>query len=250
MGERNLVVNATIIGIEKSGEQNRSVLAFSRENGIFYATLYGGAKSKMRSLVQIFNSGKLYLYHDKVRNFYKISDFDVESFHLNLRNNLYKIWAANLAAEIILKTQGAGDSEAAYTLFGAFLDGIDLSDEKNARLGTLRFLWRYLGLLGVQPEIEICPFCSNSLCEVGGVYDEQSGNFFCTNCVSTEKAHFPLGKKSLFYLRAIQTQTPGAVRAMTLLPENVWEIKRLVFFLIEQAVGKKLNSLESGLGIL
>ena len=91
MGERNLVVNATIIGIEKSGEQNRSVLAFSRENGIFYATLYGGAKSKMRSLVQIFNSGKLYLYHDKVRNFYKISDFDVESFHLNLRNqNIYE----------------------------------------------------------------------------------------------------------------------------------------------------------------
>ncbi len=55
MGERNRRTKAIIISIRIQGESNRTVTVLSPDDGIFYATLYGGPKSRMRSLVQQFN---------------------------------------------------------------------------------------------------------------------------------------------------------------------------------------------------
>ena len=46
---------ATILALKQSGENNRSVTLLTPQDGIVYATLYGGPKSKFRSLVSPFN---------------------------------------------------------------------------------------------------------------------------------------------------------------------------------------------------
>src|SRR5574344_657611 len=111
MGERNSTTGAIILTVQEQGENNRTACAFSADLGVFYATLYGGAKSKMRALVQPFNSGTLWLYTHEVRHSKKITDFDVTNCHPTLRTSLYKMWAANLAAELVLKTKCAGDDK-------------------------------------------------------------------------------------------------------------------------------------------
>lgn len=245
-------MNAIVLTVSKQGEQNYSVCFLSAELGIFYATLYGGAKSKKRALVQPFNSGLLYLYTDNAHHLRKITDFDVRSMHPSLRTNLYKMWAANLASEIVLKTKGAGDYENAFALLSAFLDGIDASEEPEARLGTIRFLWRYLGLLGVQPDPLLCSSCAQPLSS--GVYAGGANGFICPDCAPSEPeaahAAFSLDAPSLSYLNAINTARPGAVRRLTLSADSAYRIKQLVFYLIEQAAGCRLKSLESGMGIL
>lgn len=255
MGERNKVTEAIILSLLESGENNRKVCAVSPEKGIFYSTLYGGGKSRLKSLVQPFYCGKMWIYEDEAKKTIKLSDFDVTNPHISLRSSLYKIWAANLACEIVLKTKCAGDDKSAFTLLSAFLDGIDAVEENEARLGTLRFLWRYLGLLGIQPETHCCVQCTKEIDGNGVNYVRTYNGFICSDCVSSSselKLHntFACDNEMLSYLQALNDLTPGQVRALKISAESAYKMKSLLFFLIEDACGFKLKSLESGLGIL
>lgn len=255
MGERNKVTEAIILSLLENGENNRKVCAVSPEKGIFYATLYGGGKSRLKSLVQPFYSGKMWIYEDESKKSIKLSDFDVKNAHVSFRNNLYKIWAANLASEIVLKTKCAGDDRNAFTLLSAFLDGIDAVEENEARLGTLRFLWRYLGLLGIQPETHYCVQCAREINGNDVNYARTYNGFICSECISSSsdlKLHntFACDGEMLSYLQALNDLTPGQVRTLKISAESVYKMKSLLFFLIEDACGFKLKSLESGLGIL
>ena len=248
MAERNKRSQALILTVKQMGESNRAVCALTKDLGIVHATLYGGPKSKLKSLVQPFNAGELWIYDDKTRHSCKITDFEVTKTHLSLHSSLYKIWAAELATEIMLKTKCAGDEQRSYILLSAFVDGIDASDENGARLGTIRFLWRYLGMLGVQPDVERCALCNRPLTDGSATYTAETSGFVCTNC--EPQGDFSADADGLAYLNAINTCTPGAVRAMTISAESTYAIKRILFHLISQAVGTKLTTIETGMGIL
>ncbi len=254
MGERNKSINATVLLVRNTADNCSQVCLVSAEQGISWATLYGGPKSKLKSLVQPFNSGRIWLYEDKIKNSVKITDFEILNYHIKLKSNLYTIWAANLACEILMKTKCAGDAPNAYVLFRAYLDGIDSTDESGARIGTVRFLWRYLGLLGVQPDIAECSFCHKACAEDASFSPARNG-IICKSCQKSadpqqKQSLFLLSKESLEYLAALNTLTPGRVRAITISADSAYQLKKLVFYLIEQAVGAKLNTLESGSTIL
>lgn len=261
MPERNKSTQAIILSVKQQGENNRSVCIVSPDRGVFYATLYGGAKSKMRSLVQPFNTGLIYLYEDEQRHFIKISDFDVKSCHLSLHTDIYKMMAANLASEILIKTKCAGDYAEAFKLFSAFLQGLELTQGFESRTGTIRFLWRYIRLLGLQPDVNTCSSCSaliSTQASHGGTYIRHINGFACRDCTPSfsegqkfAKQEAPaLSSSSLFYLNAVNTMRPSTVRGMELSPQNESELKNFLFMLIEQALGSRLNSLETGRSIL
>lgn len=255
MGERNKTTQALILTMKASGENNRLVTYFSKEDGICQAMLFGGPKSKLKSLVQPFNSGTLYLYSDEIKKTTKINDFDVKNFQLDIRASLYKAMAANLACELVLKTKCAGDYQNAFTLLNAFLDGIDKSVEKEARLGTIRFLWRYIGLLGVQPDTHLCQDCAESLLskEKDSFYIHSKNGFVCGECINHYTADnriIPCDKYALTYLSAINELKPGQVRSLEVSATSAYQMKNLVFSLISQACGTKLNSLQDGQNIL
>lgn len=254
---RNSITQALILSTTPSGENNRSVCYFSPDSGISYAILYGGPKSKMKGLVLPFNRGNLYIYTDEVRKSTKITDFDVQNFHPTFRESLFKSWAASLAAEIIIKTRAAGSPSDCWILINGFLDGLELTDEKNGRLGMIRFLWRYLDLLGILPDTENCCSCGSSFFagnfeenEVSSLnkYNPSENGFYCKNCASENG--FDISFQALHYLNATTKKTPKEVRAIQIDANSVNQMKQLVFYLIEVAVGQKLKSIESGLGIL
>ncbi|MCQ2240584.1 DNA repair protein RecO [Treponema sp.] len=259
MGDRNRETQGIIFSLRQQGEQNRIVTVLTPDQGIINCMLYGGPKSKLRSMVQPFNRGNLYLYTDNIKHSVKITDFDAKKIHMSLRENLYKSWAATLASEIVLKTKCAGDPQNAFILLSALLDGIDAVEEDEARLGMLRFLWRYLGLLGVQPDVRECISCGTSLLskEHDISYIESLNGFVCSDCIpySGEKIMqeanlFKAEIHSITYLAAINELSPGKVRELILPAESAYRLKRLLYHLIEKSAGTKLETLESGAGIL
>ncbi|MBQ0039361.1 MAG: DNA repair protein RecO [Treponema sp.] len=259
MADRNRQTPAIIISLREQGEQNRIVTVLTPDQGIINCVLYGGPKSRLRSLVQPFNSGTLYLYTDNIKHSVKISDFDPKKIHLSLRENLFKSWAASLGAEIILKTKCAGDPQNTFVLFSALLDGIETVNEEESRLGMLRFLWRYLGLLGVQPDVRECASCGTSLLakEREPSYIESQAGFVCSDCIpySNEKIRyeanlFKIDIHAATYLAAINELSPGKVRELLLPADSAFKMKRLLYHLIEKASMTKLDTLESGAGIL
>lgn len=256
---RNVITDALILQTHIQGENNRSVSVLSPQMGIFYTTLYGGPKSKLRSQVSPFNKGTLYLYQDETKHTSKITDFDVKNYHLSFRENLFKSWAATFACELVLKTKAAGSAEAAFTCINGFLDGMELTDENASRLGLIRFIWRYLGILGIRPQAHSCCQCgfsfisgrfSENAVHYKAAYDETENGFICDSCADFTRRNFVLGKTALTYLEAIAELEPKAVRAIVIDENTLTEMKQLCFYLCEAACGHHLSSLQSGMGIL
>jgi len=256
---RNSSCEALILNVTQQGENNRTVCLLSPEEGVFYATLFGGGKSRFKSLVSPFNRGIVYLYRDEVKKSVKITDFDVKKYHPTFRESLYKSFAANMAAEIAIKSKCAGSSQEAFRIINGFLDGMDLSDEDDSRLGTIRFIWRYLGLMGVRPEISHCcqcgqSFISGKLSQRGllykGAYFENENGFVCNDCTSMDDKMYVLDKSAITYLEATASLSPSQVRQITISGATLTQMKNFCFFIIQYACGCVLKSVESGLGIL
>lgn len=252
--QRNSSTPAIILSLRPLGENNSSVTILTPTEGISYVTLYGGPKSKMRSLVSQFNSGNIWMYENPEKKQTKITDFEVLNYHPSFSQNLFKLYAASLAAELAIKTNCAGSNEQCFTLVKGLYDGMELCDEEQSRLGLIRFLWRYLELMGIQPETHCCGHCGKSfLQEIESdsisYYNNYENNFICSSC-NTEKSALKLNTSAVQYLTGITVLTPAQSRQLKIDRTIYEQIRKLVFFLIENSIEQKLNSIETGMGIL
>ncbi|MBP5519152.1 MAG: DNA repair protein RecO [Treponema sp.] len=255
---RSSSTNAIILSLKPLGENNSSVTLITPESGIVYAVLYGGPKSRLRSLVAQWNSGKVWLYENPEKKQIKISDFEVTNYHASFSQNLFKSYAASLAAELAIKTRCGGSAAQCFQLVNGFLNGMELCDEKQSRLGLLRFLWRYLELLGIQPQTHACGSCGKTFLDTRfapdavSYYNGMENCFICPNCgehVSRENM-ISVKTTAVQYLSALSVLSPAEARKLSINEEIYGQIKQLVFFLIENSIDQKLNSIETGMGIL
>ena len=255
---RSSSTNAIILSLKPLGENNSSVTLLTPEAGLVYAVLYGGPKSRMRSLVSQWNSGKVWLYENPEKNQIKISDFEVANYHVSFSQNLFKSYAASLAAELAIKTRCAGNAPECFRIVNGFLDGMELCNEEQSRLGLLRFLWRFLELLGVQPLTHACSNCGKIFLdqqfapEAVSYYNSMENSFICPDCRDSAQGENMIRVKStaIQYLSALTVLPPAEARKLLIDKEIYGEIRQLVFFLIENSIDQKLNSIETGMGIL
>lgn len=262
---RSFSTDALVLSSRLIGEDNRIVSFLSPEKGVFDAILYGGRKSKLRSMVSPFHSGKGWFYNDESRHSIKITDFDPVSFRPSLRENLYKTCAASFCAELVIKTQGTPEPyelSRLWILVNGFLDGLDLSSDEDAHLGMLRFIWRYLELLGMQPDASECSVCDRSFLPEDNVsltknndsmleyYDEACHGFLCHECAAGLQNLQPMTQEGMQYLAALSTLTPSEVRKLPVHAETYQKLHDLLFNLIVSETGLKFRTLEAGEGIL
>ena len=255
---RSSSTNAIILSLRPLGENNSSVTLLTPEAGIIYAVLYGGPKSRMRSLVAQWNTGKAWLYENPEKNQIKISDFEVTGYHASFGQNLFKSYAASLAAELAIKTRCAGRAEHCYRLVSGFLDGMELCDEEQSRVGLMRFLWRYLELLGIQPATHVCCNCGKNFLDnrfapdAVSYYNGIDNSFICPDCTDIARGENMLGVRNsaVQYLSALTVLPPAEARKLSIDEEIYGQIRQLIFFLIENSIEQKLNSIETGMGIL
>ena len=255
---RSSSTSAIVLSLRPLGENNSSVTLLTPESGIDYAVLYGGPKSRLRSLVAQWNSGKAWLYENPEKNQIKISDFEVTNYHTSFSQYLYKSFAAALAAELTIKTRCGGSSEQCFHLVSGFLDGMELCNEEQSRLGLLRFLWRYLELLGIQPSSHACCSCGKIFLDTQfapnsiSYYNGIENSFICPDCCQYVNGEnmLKVGFDAVKYLSALSVLTPSEARKLTIDEEIYGQVKQLVFFLIENSIDQKLNSIETGMGIL
>ena len=226
---RSYSTNAIVLNLKPSGENNSTVTLLTPDKGIIYATLYGGPKSKMKSLVAQWHSGKIWLYDNPEKKQTKISDIEVVNYHPSFGQNLFKMFAASLAAEIAIKTKCSGSPEQCFKLVHGLFDGMELCDEEQSRLGLIRFLWRYLALMGVQPEAD-----------TDGAFTPEAVSYY----------NGSLSSQAVGYLSSISKLEPSKVRQLSVSKDTYCELKDFVFYLISSNIGTELNTIKTGIGIL
>ena len=128
---------------------------------------------------------KLLLYHNPVKDSWKITDGELLGSFQGLGDQLYRIYLASRWAEIVEKTRGAGASggegEEVFLLLGRALAALSAAPAKSAAAVNVQYLWRFLELMGYQADHRCCGECGAVL-GGEGLYDAREHRFLCRSC--------------------------------------------------------------------
>ncbi len=253
MPHRNLSFEAVVLRCRESPGGDRIVTFLAADAGLVEAFVFGGPKSKLRSLAAPYHAGTAWIYWDPVKDLRKLSDFDARETYPTLRENLRKIWAASYFTETVLRTDAAGgDSSEAFGLLRSGLAALDAGVEADVDYVCLQYGWRLLGLMGLRPDPESCGQCGALFPEGrGAVFSRSQGTFRCSRCVGAERPEFPgdelvLSGGALRYL-AVSEALPFR-DALRVRPsgEDLPILKALVFHLVRSAAEGELRTLARG----
>jgi DNA repair protein RecO (recombination protein O) len=252
---RTFTYSALVLRIRPAGEANREAFFLTAEAGILAATLYGGPKSRLRSHVAPFHRGTLWLYHDPVRDSWKVTDFDVRSWRPGIREDFNRSMTAFALAETVLAAHGGGGNWAeALALTDRALDALEGSDEGAARRIGIHFLWNWADILGVRPHLDRCASCA---CEAAPdevlYYAPGDGGLHCASCVGLSAAGggrrgpsalSPLGAGGRRWLKAVESLDPALLGRYTLDGESLRQAKSLVTAILRGVLGRGLRGWE------
>jgi len=241
---RTTVFTALVLRSRHSGESNNEVFLLTAEEGIVRATVFGGPKSKLRAFSSPYNSGQVWVYRDKAKDYSKLSDFDVRSWRPGLRELYERTMAAAAVSETILASHGGGGEwGTALQLAAETLDALEnANDELSARL-LVHFLWRWCAFLGIQPHVESC-----SGCEEGGDaplwFDAREGAALCANCTAGERQPglIKLNPGCRKWLTVTGELDASLISRYSMDHKSFSEAKALVCAVLSGAFGKRLAS--------
>jgi DNA repair protein RecO (recombination protein O) len=245
---RNLVYEALALRARESPGGSRILTLMTAEAGLVDVFVFGGPKSRLRSLASPYASGRAFVYLDPVKDFQKLTDFDVRESYPALRDELGRLWAAGLVAELLIKTSGGGgDYPLVLELALDCLAALDRSETDASDPAILLFLWRLVNLLGLGPDPTSCPSCGTELRpSLGAAYSFALESFLCPSCAAEADRTLALGTGALRWLtRSLELPFADAMR-LVLLPETLATLKSLLFGLARTAAESPLASLESG----
>lgn len=223
------------------------------DSGLMDAFVFGGPKSRLRSLAAPYHVGMAWIYWDPVKDLRKLTDFDARETYPSLRENLRKIWTASYFAETVLRTDAAGgESRAAYDLLRSGLSALDSGGEPDVDYVCLQYGWRLLDLMGLQPDPRACGQCGVPLPEGrGAVFSRTQGAFRCDRCARAGGPDSSLDSLSvnggaLRYLAAAGNQPFRDGLRIRASEGDLPSLKALVFHLVRTAAEDELRTLARG----
>jgi DNA repair protein RecO (recombination protein O) len=246
--KRNLVYEALTLRARESPGGSRILTLMTAEAGLVDVFVFGGPKSKLRSLAAPYASGRAFVYLDPVKDFFKLSDFEVRDSYPALRDDLDRLWSAGLVAELLIKTSGGGgDFPLVLNLVLQCFASLDLCPAGDSAPPLLLFLWRFVELLGIGPDPTSCSSCGAELRpSLGGAYSFALEGFLCPGCAEREERILHLSTGALRWLRR-SLELPGdEVAKLVILPETLETLKILLFALAKSSAQSPLVSLAGG----
>ena len=249
---RNSSYSALILRSRPSGESNREIWLLSAEAGLVRATVFGGPKSKLRSYASPFHSGQAWVYHDPVKDFRKLTDFDVHSWRPGLREMLERVTSADAAAETVLASHGGGGNwDRALSLAEAALDALALADGETCGRILLCFLWQWIDFLGLRPEFDNCSFCGKQTSSGNRLLYLPGEGMVCAGCAAGSTACCRDGEAAVLaeagpgcrhWLETVRPLSPVQLYRYTLDKKSFGETKALVTAVLAEALGRRLAS--------
>jgi DNA repair protein RecO (recombination protein O) len=249
---RSSTTEAVVLRKVRIGEIHKSLTLFSRQTGLVNAIAHGAfkIKSRLRTTSEPFHVVRAYLYHDPVRDQYKITDMESLAALEGIRSSVQRYYAASLWAEVVIRSYGGGENYCLlYDLLVEALRLLDAAPDRVVPLLSSQVLLRILDLLGQKPDIEHCGLCASELDTHSGAYlcrEEQV--LLCSNCAQPTAPHLPAG--ALRYLQRTLPMSLSAAIRVGLEERSLKALKETAYFLVQAALETNLNSIKSGVGIL
>ena len=253
---RNSIESAVVLKAARMGEIHRLVTLFTGDRGLVYAVAHGAGKavSKLKAAAIPFAHITVYLYHDPVRDAFKVTDAEPRNLHSAIRNDLTKFFTASLWAEIVLRSHGGGTHpDRLHALLVSGLDALDTVGSEEVGALSVQIMWRALGQLGIGPDLDRCASCGHGLQPDEQVGLAPGGGSWCRRCVRAGEAgpgarllwfdgaarRFLLATDRLELRAALANHYPGSEG-----------LRRSLQQLLQHGLEGPLNSLRCAAGIL
>ena len=254
---RNSIESAVVLKSARLGEIHRNVTLFTPRRGVLYATAHGAGKaaSKLKAAAIPFACVTAYLYHDPVRDSFKVTDVEPQNLHGAIRADLTKFFTASLWVEIVLRSHGGGtESAALHGLLAAGLDTLDGAGATQVGAASVQVLWRCLQYLGLGPDLEYCAGCGREVAPHEELRLALHGGSWCRQCAA-DGGGGPLPGAGLrldpaarrFLIDTANLQLEHAVRQPFAGSEG---LRRVLQQLVQHGLEAPLNSLRCAAGIL
>jgi DNA repair protein RecO len=245
---RTVSTPAIVIRRERMGESHKGLVLLAEGLGLLRATAYGAWKmhSGIRLGSEPFVHSLARLYHDPVKNTWKVTDLEVRESFEGLRAELPRMEAASLWAEVVQKSIAAG--ETAGGLFRLLLDclrALEAGSVDRVAYATTQFLWRFLDLAGYRPDPCACERCGRSFRETEGAsWLGASGTLACAACAGG--TGFAISAGARRYLEATRDLDLAAALAVSLDAASLAGVERALAFAIRGVLETDLASLRAG----
>jgi DNA repair protein RecO (recombination protein O) len=252
---RDSSTEAIILHSRETGDNLRTLTLLTPGMGLTRVSLFGGPKSKLRGLAMPYHAGTAWLYHDPVRDSYKLSDFDPRQTFPGIRESLRASYWASLWAELLLRTQAGGsDFGQLYRFLVEALEALSSSNETDRRYVGFLFLWGLAGMQGQQPEGAACVHCGRAFAQTESrLFLPRSAGFVCPVCSEQFFQQEGQIRLSPGFFRYLETVNSRSIKdALRCKLDERGEREALAFFtsLARLLALGDLASLESGTGIL
>jgi DNA repair protein RecO (recombination protein O) len=234
------------------GEIHASADILTSEQGMMRVMAYG-ARSRggsLRGRVVPFARGTIFLYTEPRRETSKVTDFDVSRYSPVMQQDLVAYYHGSLWAEVVWRTHASGDiGSAVYDLLYRGLDLLeeDISgtgQERRSRVQLLSaiLLWRYLALLGLQPDMNACGATDRPLAVAEDrFYNRREGMVVGAEWADAGMVGVPRGTARL--LNATREMELARVVELPVTPETLAATRVFVLSAIQDAVEVPLNTL-------
>ena len=204
MAERNTSFEAIVLRTKDSPSGDRIATFLAADSGIVDAFVFGGAKSSLRSSASPFAHARAFIYTDPVKQYRKLSDLSVLESFPSLRDSYARLMAASAISELLIRTSACGGEYGiVFDLALRSLRLLDRADESQVEVILLGFLWKILGIMGLEPDLASCGACGRPLTgrtppAVGSLpldaegdilrYSGVQGAFLCPDCWTSSGA--------------------------------------------------------------
>jgi DNA repair protein RecO (recombination protein O) len=242
--QRNQKYTALILRVNQTGEQ-RSTWFLTAESGIIKATVFGGPKSHLRATIAPFHRGTVLIYHNPIKDSYKVTDFDVQLWRQGIREKYARLIVAQSVAETILSSHGSGGTwQEALCIADGTLDALSGADDQTCNRIGIQFLWKWIELLGLQPDLSTCSLCGKAISANDILlFSVPDSSTFCTVCANTEL--LPIGPGARRWLEIITALPPAQLLRYTADTASLLQAKSLTTNILAGAFGIWLQTWKS-----
>ncbi|MDR1867522.1 MAG: DNA repair protein RecO [Treponema sp.] len=238
---RNIRYNALVLKVKAVGQSHREAWFLSAESGILHATVFGGPRSHLKGAVAPFHQGNLLLYYNPVKDYAKVTEFDVCTWRPGLREDYQRLMAAFALTETILSSYGSGGTwHEALNIAEATLDAYTEASEQLYRPLAVHFLWHWISLLGLNPSLEHCDRCG-ALLSAHALTFFVHGSLVCESCTHDGLA---LGAGARRWLHSIGQIPACSIARYSASPASISQAKNFVTVLLRESLGKRIQTWE------
>jgi DNA repair protein RecO (recombination protein O) len=251
--QRSSQTPAIVLRKARVGEIHKSLTLLTPGRGLLLAMAYGALKfgSRLATASEPFHLLKAWLYHDPVRDQYKLTDVESLEPHDELRRSVAKFYTASLWAETCLKSYGGGQESAA--LFDLLAEALRLLDRAPAgREPTLsvQFLARFLAVSGHRLELAECGRCGLAFETQATVFvSREEGSLVCSACRG-DGSYLSLPPGARRYLSVTASMPLEQAAAVGLEQGSLAALRAALYLLVQASLEAPLKSLDCAAGYL